>query len=94
MQIHGPGHVHRPQPINPPQQPSVQPTNTAPSSPAIQAADEVSISEAAQAASRTPDSAPVRLARVAAIRAQIANGTYETAEKLDTAVERLLDEIG
>ena len=28
------------------------------------------------------------------IRARIAEGTYETPEKLDVAVERLLDEIG
>jgi hypothetical protein len=30
---------------------------------------------------------------VASIRAQIANGTYETPEKLDMALSRLLDEI-
>jgi hypothetical protein len=28
------------------------------------------------------------------IRAQIAAGTYETPDKLDAAVQRLLDEIG
>jgi hypothetical protein len=32
--------------------------------------------------------------RVNEIRAQIAAGTYETDEKLDIAVGRLLDEIG
>ena len=36
----------------------------------------------------------IRQQRVEAIRAKIAEGTYETEEKLDIAVERLLDEIG
>ena len=40
-------------------------------------------------------SAPeVRQEQVDAIREQIAAGTYETPEKLDKAVDRLLDEIG
>jgi anti-sigma28 factor (negative regulator of flagellin synthesis) len=32
--------------------------------------------------------------RVEAVRLQIAEGTYETNDKLNIAVERLLDEIG
>ena len=32
--------------------------------------------------------------RVEAVRQQIAAGTYETGDKLNAAVERLLDEIG
>ncbi len=42
-------------------------------------------------AKQAPD---IRQDRVQSIRAQIASGTYETAGKLDTAVNRLLDEIG
>jgi anti-sigma28 factor (negative regulator of flagellin synthesis) len=42
-------------------------------------------------AKQAPD---IRQDRVNSIRAQIASGTYETAGKLDTAVSRLLDEIG
>jgi anti-sigma28 factor (negative regulator of flagellin synthesis) len=34
-----------------------------------------------------------RAARIAAIRAQIAQGTYETADKLDRAVDALLDRL-
>lgn len=34
-----------------------------------------------------------RADKVAAIKAQIASGTYETDEKLDTATDRLLDEM-
>lgn len=35
----------------------------------------------------------VRADRVSQLRAQIANGTYETADKLDLAMNRLLDEL-
>ena len=35
----------------------------------------------------------IRVDRVAAIRTAIAEGTYETPEKLDLALERLLDRI-
>ncbi|HOA53174.1 MAG TPA: flagellar biosynthesis anti-sigma factor FlgM [Thermogutta sp.] len=36
----------------------------------------------------------IRADLVARIRAEIAAGTYETEEKLQVALERLLDEIG
>jgi negative regulator of flagellin synthesis FlgM len=36
----------------------------------------------------------IRSDLVARIRAEIAAGTYETEEKLEIALERLLDEIG
>jgi anti-sigma28 factor (negative regulator of flagellin synthesis) len=35
----------------------------------------------------------IRIDRVAEIRRQIANGSYETAEKLDAALDRLLDQF-
>ncbi len=36
----------------------------------------------------------IRASRVADIRAQIESGVYETEDKLDAALEGLLDEIG
>jgi negative regulator of flagellin synthesis FlgM len=36
----------------------------------------------------------IRHERVAEIRQQIAAGTYETPEKLEVALDRLLDELG
>ena len=39
-------------------------------------------------------SADIRFDRVNAIRAAIADGTYETPEKLDIALDRLLDRLG
>lgn len=35
----------------------------------------------------------IRVDRVAEIRRQIASGTYETPDKLDAALDRLLDEL-
>ena len=61
-------------------------------SPKIQ--DEVNISDAARLVEQAKQAPDIRQDRVQAIRAQIASGTYETTGKLDTAVSRLLDEIG
>ena len=36
----------------------------------------------------------VRADKVAAIRAQLAAGTYETEAKLDQAIDRLIDDLG
>ena len=95
MQIHGPAHVHGPQPINPPHHAAPQSTAADSTSPtSIHAADQLDISEAAQLISQARDAAPIRLDRVADIRAQIADGTYDTTDKLDLAVDRLLNELG
>ena len=56
--------------------------------------DEVDISQEARLVEQTHQIPDVRQDRVDSIRAQLAAGTYETAEKLDVAVDRLLDEIG
>lgn len=53
--------------------------------------DNVSVSvDAIQATETVSD---VRLDRVNSIRSAIADGTYETAEKLDVAIDRLLDRL-
>jgi len=49
-------------------------------------ADGVSAAEAA--------AGDIRMDRVQALRAAIADGSYETAEKLDIALDRLLESIG
>jgi negative regulator of flagellin synthesis FlgM len=54
----------------------------------------VNISDEARWAEKIQDLPDVRQDVVARIRAEIASGTYETEEKLNLAVERLLDEIG
>jgi negative regulator of flagellin synthesis FlgM len=67
-------------------------TDTATSSEPIQ--DEVHISDEARLVEQVKQAPDIRQDRVDAIRAQIAAGTYETPEKLDIALDRLLDEIG
>jgi negative regulator of flagellin synthesis FlgM len=64
----------------------------APSSTAIQ--DELDISDAARMIDEVRELPEIREDRIAQIRAQIASGTYETEEKLEVALGRLLDEIG
>ncbi len=55
--------------------------------------DHVDISSEAQMLAGMNDTSGIRAERVAEIREQIEAGQYETADKLDTAIERLLDEI-
>lgn len=91
MQIYGPSQLHGAQSINAPHvQRIATPQVNRPSAPA----DQLDISQAGELAARLSEIPDIRSDRVASIRAAIANGTYETAQKLDTAVSRLLDEIG
>ena len=55
--------------------------------------DELDISPAAKMLDDLSRNPEVRAARLAQIRAAIADGTYETPDKLEAAVGRLLDEI-
>ncbi|MCU0960298.1 MAG: flagellar biosynthesis anti-sigma factor FlgM [Pirellulaceae bacterium] len=91
MQIHGPAHVHGPQPVNAPHRP-VAAAASAPSSYAA-GVDQLDISREADLASRIRDIPEMRSERVAAIRSAIEAGTYETPDKLEIAVGRLLDEM-
>ena len=92
MHIYGPAHLHGPQPIGPPHtsraSKPAEPGHPGP----IQ--DELEISEAGRLVDRLHELPEVRQHRVNEIRAQIAAGTYETDEKLEIALGRLLDEIG
>ena len=92
MQIYGPAHLHGAQGINGPH------ANRAPQTPprpaAANQADSVDISPAAELAAKLSDIPDIRQDRVNEIRAQIASGTYETDERINGALERLLDEMG
>lgn len=91
MQIHGPAQIHGPQPISSPHRlPNAQPTPAAGKSAAV---DQLDISREADMASRVRDVPDIRTERVAEIRAAIESGVYETDDKLDIAVDRLLDEF-
>ena len=90
MQIHGIGNVNGPQQIRPTQ--GVEQTKAAEGA-QLQETDQVDISPEADMISRVHDLPEIRADRVAEIRAQIEAGAYETEEKLDIAVGRLLDEF-
>ena len=90
MQIYGSTHIHGPQSVTGPHSartasPASPPQTLAPS-------DQLDISAAAAAAAEA--NGDVRADLVARVRDEIAAGTYETPEKIDGAIERLLDEIG
>ena len=91
MQIHGPTHVHGPQPISAPHRMSnAEPTRAGGP---VGGLDELDISHEAELASRVRDVPEIRTDRVAEIRAAIEAGDYETPAKREIAVGRLLDEI-
>jgi negative regulator of flagellin synthesis FlgM len=60
--------------------------------------DQLDLTSAASETNRISETSPIagegiRIDRVAEIRRQIADGVYETPDKLDAAVERLLDQF-
>ncbi|MEM1061649.1 MAG: flagellar biosynthesis anti-sigma factor FlgM [Planctomycetota bacterium] len=70
-------------------------TPTAANGPAFAPQDSLQISDEALALSR-PDGASTtpRAELVARIKAEIEAGTYDTADKLEAAVGRMLDDLG
>ena len=91
MQINGPTHVHGPQPIRAPHR--FEAAEPATPSGQVGGADQLDISQEADMVSRMREVPDIRAERVAEIRAAIESGEYETPEKLDIAVGRLLDEL-
>ena len=91
MHIYGPSSVHGTQSIHGPH--STRAAQPPASSVAPQINDRLDISEAGQIAGRLAELPEIRESRVQELRAAIQSGSYETAEKLSTALDRLLDEI-
>ena len=97
MQIYGPTQVHGAQPIN---RPHMQMGKTAAAQEGSQSApiqDELKLSAEAQKigeATSLDSTDGMRMDRVNAIRQQIADGTYETEEKLEAALDRFIDLLG
>jgi negative regulator of flagellin synthesis FlgM len=91
MHVNGPSSIqgiqslHGPHPTRAPH----TPPRVAPA-----ASDRLDISEAGQLASRLADIPEIRQDLVARVKSQIESGSYETPERLNAAVGRLLDEIG
>lgn len=91
MQIQGPSQLHGAHSISGPHRAGGPPSTKSTESP--QGADQLDISPEADMISRVHELPDVRAERVADLKQQIEAGTYETTEKLDVAVGRLLDEL-
>lgn len=92
MQIYGPNYLHGPQGVQGPH--AARPAQKqAQTSQGKQIQDEVQLSAEAQQLEDVDSIPGIRHDRVKELRAQIEAGTYETPEKLDAALERMLDEI-
>lgn len=91
MQIYGPSHVTGASAIQ-----RTQGTHAASAADSLQAfhgADRVEISAEAQSVGHVELTTDMRAERLAEIRQQIAAGTYDTHDKLEIAVGRLLDHL-
>ena len=91
MQIHGIANLHGAQPLSGPHRAPA--ASATPPADAWSGVDELELSPEANLVNQVRDLPDVRADRVAEIRAQIADGVYETDEKLEVAVGRLFDEI-
>ena len=96
MQIYGPYRVSTTQPNSAVQR--SQPEKPADSAPGSSAApkDQLDLSTSINrldATTQVAGAGEIRIDRVADIRRQIADGSYETPEKLDAALNRVLDQL-
>jgi anti-sigma28 factor (negative regulator of flagellin synthesis) len=60
---------------------------------AAQAMDTVELSTIARLAAKIQELPEVRTELVQRIKAELASGTYESSDKIDVAVDRLMDEL-
>ena len=78
-----------PQPV----EPTAPVTPNAPAAAAQNVSDVVEISTAAALAAKIHEIPDVRADLVARVKQEIKAGTYETPEKIDAAVDKLLDDL-
>lgn len=93
MRIFGTTHLHGAQAINPPHYSRGPKVSQSPAQTQGIGGDKLELSPAAEAAAQAAEIDGIRHELIAQIKQQIADGTYETPEKLDVAIERLLDEM-
>jgi negative regulator of flagellin synthesis FlgM len=93
MNIQGVSQLHGAQGINAPHFNRTSAPSTPGASP-VNTTDELQLSPAAQMASKLSEIPDIRWDRVNSIKTAIAQGTYMTDDKMNVALDRLLDEIG
>jgi negative regulator of flagellin synthesis FlgM len=91
MYFYGTTHIHAAQPLSAPHRTAA--AQSVGANYRASGVDQLDISPEADLISQVHDLPEVRADRVAQIKAQIQNGSYDTADKLDMALSRLLDEI-
>lgn len=91
MNIQHTGGVQGPQPIQPNR--PVTPKTQVEAAARTQRTDRAEISEQARLLGKLRDVPPLRQEKIDAIRQQIDDGTYETEDKLQVAIERLLEDL-
>ena len=89
MEVNGPGNVQGPDPIHRKHISAAY----AKSAGGVSRIDCADISDVARLKALLKDVPDIRLEKVERIRAAIADGTYETPEKIDTVIDRLLEEL-
>ena len=98
MNIYGTQFVHGAHAISGPHAAKSQQAAATQQTTSMSAKDEVMLSHAAQQANPTSEntesSGEIRFDLVNRIRSEILAGTYETQEKLDSALEKMLVSIG
>ncbi|HEX4148307.1 MAG TPA: flagellar biosynthesis anti-sigma factor FlgM [Pirellulales bacterium] len=91
MQVSGVTQLHGAQAINAPHSARASSLGSTTGS---TISDQLDISPAGQLLDQINQMPDIRQDRVSQLRSAIAGGTYETDDKLNTAVNNLLDEIG
>lgn len=92
MQIYGPTQLHGAQSISAPH--ATRPAANTQAAASSGISDQLDISSAGQLIDQMSQIPDIRQDRVSQLRSAIASGQYETDDKLSTALDRLLDEIG
>ncbi len=90
MEIQGPGGVSGPHRIEPQRITSQRAEKTDPGG---RVGDRAEISEEAQLLSRLAEVPEIRMEKIEELKEMIAAGRYESREKIEKAVERLLEEL-
>ena len=99
MQIYGPYRVSTTQPNSPPQRSQPHQPADAATRASSAPVDQLDLSSNVSGVNRLDSptqiagGGEIRIDRVAEIRRQIADGSYETPERLDAALDRLLDQL-
>lgn len=91
MEVNGPGPMNSPRPVNRPLVP--QQTTQGPKPASVTPQDEVDISSVGRTMEDISKSPDIRQARLAQIKAAIDDGTYESQEKFDIAMSKLMERI-